>query len=235
MTNHILNELEEKIHYRFQNLEYLEMAMSHPSLKQSPGYKFNSERLEFLGDSVLNIVITKTLYKLYSNFDEGRLAQFRNYLVSKDIIVKAAKKIDLQLYIIMSQGEEKSGGRSNVNNIENSFEALIGAIYIDSDYSIEDTEKFVLKIWQEFFDSYDQSDDPKTYIQNYSQSMGFGTPKYNLIKQEGSPHSPIFTVSIALNNELSSIGSGQSLKEAQKNAARRLRDLIQENPTPNKD
>jgi ribonuclease-3 len=126
----------------------------------------------------------------------------------------------------MTKGEEKSGGRNNISNIENSLEALIAAIYIDSNYSITNIEKFILRIWEEFFNSYDESDDPKTYIQNYSQSLGFGVPIYEIVNQTGSAHSPIFTVSVTLENNLFAQGSGPSIKEAQKDAARKIKSLI---------
>jgi ribonuclease-3 len=184
-------KLEETIKYKFKNELNLEMALSHPSLRQSKNYKFDYQRLEFLGDSVLNLVITKNLYNLYPNFTEGQLAQFRNYLISQPVIYKAASKINLHTYIIMTKGEEKSGGRQNISNIENTLEALIGAIYVDSQSVVDATENFILNLWEEFLGLYAESDDPKTYIQNYSQSLGFGTPKYELAKQEGPPHSPI--------------------------------------------
>ena len=226
MGSKFFQELELKIDYSFQDSSYLEMALSHPSLKQTIDYKFDYQRLEFLGDSVLSLVITKKLYNLYPDYDEGQLAQIRNYLISKNTIYKAACKIDLPLYIIMTKGEEKSGGRNNISNIENSLEALIAAIYIDSNYSITNIEKFILRIWEEFFNSYDESDDPKTYIQNYSQSLGFGVPIYAIVNQTGSAHSPIFTVSVTLENNLFAQGSGPSIKEAQKDAARKIKSLI---------
>ena len=222
MQNRSFQELEEKIEYSFKNKLNLKMALSHPSLKQTVSYQFDYQRLEFLGDSVLSIIITKKLYNLYPNFDEGQLAQFRNHLISKDTICKAAKKIDLSVYIIMTNGEEKSSGRKNPNNIENCFEALIGGIYIDSDYILDSAEKFVLSLWQDFFKIYEQSDDPKTYLQIYSQSLGLGTPKYQLIKQEGSSHSPMFTVAVSLGNDQIASSHGNSIKEAQKNAAKEL-------------
>jgi ribonuclease-3 len=219
-------KLQEKIKYRFKNELNLEMALSHPSLRQSKNYKFDYQRLEFLGDSVLNIVITKNLYNLYPNFTEGQLAQFRNYLISKPVIYKAAQKIDLHSYIIMTKGEEKSGGRQNISNIENTLEALIGAIYVDSQVFIDAAENFILNLWEEFFGLYAESDDPKTYIQNYSQSLGLGTPKYELVKQEGTSHSPTFTVSVKLDNGKRMNGCGHSIKEAQKDAARKLKNII---------
>jgi ribonuclease-3 len=226
MKNIDFKTLEEKIQYSFNDKTYLEMALSHPSLKQTDSYKFDYQRLEFLGDSVLSIVITKRLYNLYADFNEGQLAQFRNYLISKDVIYKVAYKIDLQIYLIMTQGEEKSGGRENIGNLENSLEALIAAIYIDSDYSLLSVENFVLSHWQEFFESYNDFDDPKSYIQIYSQSLGLGVPIYNVIKQEGSSHSPIFRASVSLKNNLTANSSGKSIKEAQKNAAKNLISII---------
>lgn len=219
-------KLQKIINYKFNHEVNLETALTHPSLKQTKYYKFDYQRLEFLGDSVLNIVITKYLYSTYPDLKEGQLAQFRNNLISKNIIYKAACKINIDEYIIMTEGEEKSGGRTNINNIEDTFEALIGAIFVDSQYSIIEAENFILNLWKGFFKSYNHDDDAKTFIQNYSQSKGFGTPNYRLMKQEGPIHSPTFYISLVLNNEFRSTGLGKSIKAAQKEAAENMKKLI---------
>ena len=126
------NELENKIGYKFNQLSLLEESLSHSSLRQNKKqYKFDYEKLEFFGDSILSFVITEKLYNEYTSLNEGELAKFRNYLISKDIIVQAANSINLSQYIIMTDGEEKVGGRINVNNIENAMELeLNNKLYI---------------------------------------------------------------------------------------------------------
>ena len=223
------NELEQKIGYRFNDLSVLEESLSHSSLRQhKKQYKFDYEKLEFFGDSILSFVITEKLYSEYTSLNEGELAKFRNYLISKDIIVEAANTIHLSQYIIMTDGEENAGGRSNVNNIENAMEALLAAIYVDSHYQIHHARSLILKLWHRFFDLYDEPEaDPKGYLQAYSQSLGFPPPKYKIISQMGESHTVEFTCEVSLQSGEKSTGKGFSIKSSQKVAAKNLIKLLE--------
>ena len=221
-------ELEKKIGYKFSNIELLESSLSHPSLRQNKKrYKFDYEKLEFFGDSILSFVITEKLYREYTTLNEGDLAKFRNYLICKDIIVQAANSINLSQYIIMTDGEENAGGRSNVNNIENAMEALLAGIYIDSNYEIRHSRTVILNLWNRFFDLYDEPEaDPKGYLQVYAQSLGFPPPQYKIISQIGASHSIEFTCETSLKSGEKSIGKGYSIKASQKIAAKNLIQIL---------
>lgn len=216
------DKLESLLGYIFKNKELLIEALSHPSLRQHHEYKANKdyERLEFLGDAVLNLIITEILFKNFRDYNEGSLAKIRSYLVCKETICVVGGKLSLKDYIIMTHGEELAGGRNNPNNIENVTEALIAAIYLDS--NIEVTHNIIQKLWAEFIKVKDLTDyDPKTALQEWAQSKDHHIPIYQLIKREGVAHLSTFTVSVKI-KDYEQIGVGHSIKEAEKNAAREL-------------
>lgn len=237
-----ISELENTISHNFHNKQLLIEALSHPSLKQRKKHNVfvkDYERLELLGDSILNFIITENLFNNYLTYDEGKLAKIRSYLVCKETISKVAISIKLEKYIIMAYSEEVSGGRSNPSNLENSLEALIAAIYLDSD--IETTKRVVNKLWDNLLQNGNFEDsDPKTSLQEWAQSHGFSKPVYEVIAKAGPDHAPVFTVSVSITGmsnfkhgkaspkEQSSFtqqASGNNLKIAEKNAARKLIDL----------
>lgn len=222
-----INQLEQLIEYEFNDKELLVEALSHPSLKQHTTklpFPKDYERLELLGDSVLNFIITEILFKNFTEYDEGKLAKIRSSLVCKDTLCKIAAKINLEQYIIMTHGEEISGGRSNPNNIENTLEALIAAIYLDS--NIEQIKLIVINLWSELLFTTNLTDiDPKTTLQELVQARGNSKPKYKVLKQDGSPHSPIFTIAVtALGKQ--ETATGNTIKAAEKVAARKLLELF---------
>ncbi len=223
-----LEALQDKIGYYFDNKDLLIEALSHPSLGHRNLKKIfqNSyERLEFLGDAVLSLLITEILFRRFRNFQEGKLAKIRSALVCRDTICKVARKIDLPQYMIMSSGEDSSGGRTSLNNIENTMEALVGAIYLDSNVDV--AKKFVTDLWDEFIDNIDLADhDPKTTLQEFVHARYNIIPSYELVKKEGSDHSVIFTVSLQIHDNMV-MGTGASLKEAEKDAARILLKILQ--------
>lgn len=216
------NELEKSLGYSFKNKELLIEALSHPSLKQHHEYKANKdyERLEFLGDAVLNLIITEILFTNFQESNEGNLAKIRSYLVCKETICIVGAKLNLKEHIIMTHGEEIAGGRNNLNNIENATEALIAAIYLDSD--IITVHNIIQKLWAEFIKIRDLTDyDPKTALQEWAQSKDQHIPIYQLIKREGAAHISTFTVLVKI-KDYEQTGIGHSIKEAEKNAARSL-------------
>lgn len=229
-------KLQQTLAYSFNNNDLLIEALSHPSLKQhisKYGYQRNYERLELLGDSIINFFITEILFKKHLTYDEGKLAKIRSYLVSKELLCKIAAKLNLSDYIIMTHGEEILGGRNNLNNVENAIEALIGAIYLDS--NIETTKKILYGLWQEFLSITDLTGyDSKSTLQELVQKRGASKPLYEIIKREGLPHSPIFTVLVTVelydvNNSIQKYhqtATGPTMKAAEKEAARKLINMI---------
>lgn len=218
--------LEKKIGYFFTDKKLLIQSLSHPSInhnlsKNRDNYKDNYERLEFLGDAVLNLVISDALIKLYSSEEEGNLAKKRSFLVCKETICVIANRINLSDHIIMTEGAEKEGGRNNFSNIENCFEAIIGAVYLDSNFPT--ASKFILSLWQDLLKTADQFIelvDPKGTLQEKAHKINI-SPIYNTLNVTGSAHDPIFEVEVCLNGFCIN-ATGNSKKEAQKSAAKKM-------------
>ena len=149
-----ITRLEQLINYQFKNPELIFEALSHPSLKQHESdWRKNYERLEILGDAILGFLVTELVFNIYNKADEGGIAKIKSYLVSKETICCVAKKINLANFIIMTKGEEESGGRVNPNNIENAMEALIAAVYLDG--GMENIKAIVTELWSEFLYDFD--------------------------------------------------------------------------------
>ena len=224
--NNNFDQLEKSLNYKFNNKSLLEEALSHPSLKQIDDGKLNYERFEFLGDSILGFLVTEMIFSKYQEYDEGDLAKLKAYVVSHDILVKIAKDLNLADYIIMTAGEENSGGRENSNNLENVLEALIAGIYLDSD--IVQTRKIVNHLWQHHIENVDPNmANPKSALQEFLQDQNHSIPSYQVVKREGVVHAPIFTVQVKAMNQFSE-GFGHSIKEAEKNAALKMLKILQE-------
>lgn len=224
--NEIILLLEDKLDYCFSDKELIIEALSHPSLNHSKNkIIYNYERLEFLGDSILNFIITEYIFNKLKNHNEGSLAKIRSSLVCKDTIFKIAKNLELNNYIIMSDGEEKSGGRVNPNNLENSMEAIIAAIYLDS--NITQITKIILKLWAEYLNSDNKTIiDPKSSLQEWSQGKSMSAPSYEVIEKTGKSHNPMFKVKLDIDGKYSEYGEGKSIKAAEKEAALKLLNKI---------
>ncbi len=217
-------KLERRLGYNFHNKNLLIEALSHPSLRQHNANQQNYERLEFLGDAIINFVVTEMLFNNFVNHDEGKLAKIRAYLVCKELLCKVASIINLPDYIIMTHGEELLGGRENLNNIENTMEALIAAIYLDS--NINQVKEIIYNLWHDFMYTINLTDyDPKSTLQELAQKNGDSKPIYQLVSKNGPAHLSTFTVSVTLNNQ-KQLGTGRSIKEAEKDAARHLLTIL---------
>ena len=218
--------LENALNYKFKNLTLLKEALSHPSLKQHDSTIANYERLELLGDSILGFLVTEMIFNNFLFYEEGSIAKIKAYVVSRETIVKVAETLRLSDYILMTAGEEKSGGKSNQNNIENVMEALLAAIYLDSD--IHQVRKIVQDLWFEYIENIDfNSIDPKSSLQEWVHQKNYGTPSYKVINKEGPVHSPVFTVQVIVGQHKQT-ATGKSIKEAEKEAARRLMNKLKE-------
>ncbi len=219
-----LSQLEDNINYKFKDISLLKEALSHPSLKQHDINIKDYERLELLGDSLLGFIISEMIFSNFSHYQEGQIAKIKAYAVSKDTIVRIAKTLDLAHYIIMTEGEEKSHGRENPNNLENVMEALIAAIYLDA--GIIKTKEFVHKLWYEYIHDLDfNAIDPKSALQELTQHLYHNTPSYKVIEKSGPMHSPIFTVQVCASSH-SQIAHGKTIKEAEKEAALKLLQVL---------
>jgi len=223
MTNDFTKQiagLENALNYKFKNLDLLKEALSHPSLKQHDNTIADYERLELLGDSILGFLITEMIFNNFLFYEEGSIAKIKAYVVSRETIVKVAETLCLSEYILMTVGEEKSGGKTNQNNIENVMEALLAAIYLDSD--IHQVKKIVQNLWFKYIENIDFSAiDPKSSLQEWMHHKNHTIPSYEVINKEGPVHAPVFTVQVTARQH-KQIATGKSIKEAEKEAARRL-------------
>ena len=214
-----LHTLQKKINIKFKSINYLKKAITHKSYDSLNNY----EKLEFLGDRVLGLVISKKLIELYPDQKEGVLDKRLASLVNKNRCLEVAKNIGLEKFILI-------GNKSNKSKIENKIlsdciEALIGAIYYDKGF--EASEKFILNMWKSFINSSDASIvDSKTKLQEYSLKKFKSLPIYKLVSSSGPKHKPKFTISVKLKNTKLFEGSGDSKKKAEQSAAKILLDSL---------
>lgn len=194
-------------------------ALTHRSYCNEHVGTTHNERLEFLGDSVLSVIISHRLFNLLPKAPEGELTSRRSYLVQTNSLAQKAKELDLDQSLLLSHGEEESGGRTNLGLLANTFEAVLGAIFIDS--GISAAYKFLDEIFPDSSLISDQikAKDPKSQLQELSQSRGFGTPEYSLVDYSGPDHARTFTVSVTLNSKVWGTGTGASKQKAETQAA----------------
>ncbi|MCP4391751.1 MAG: ribonuclease III [Gammaproteobacteria bacterium] len=206
--------------YHFKQQDLLQQALTHRSYSRSN----NNERLEFLGDSILNLSISSSIYHRFADADEGDLSRIRASLVKESTLAEVAREIDLGDYINLGGGELKSGGYRRASILSDALEAVIGAIYLDSDY--QQAEKAVLHLFQGQLDGITAGDslkDPKTRLQEYLQARQQGLPVYEVENTTGKSHSQLFTVSCNIDDaELQTQGTGTSRKKAEQQAAQNL-------------
>jgi ribonuclease-3 len=210
--------------YQFKQTNLLEQALTHRSYSRQT----NNERLEFLGDSILNLIISNHIYERFSAADEGDLSRIRASLVKEETLAQVARQIDLGNYIHLGGGELKSGGFRRASILSDALEALIGAIYLDSDYA--QTEAAVLHLYQEQLQNVDAGAnlrDPKTRLQEHLQANKNSLPSYQVEQITGKSHDQVFTVSCKLTDlDMQSNGKGSSRKKAEQQAAQKILDKL---------
>jgi ribonuclease III len=208
-----------KINYQFGNLELLNEALTHPSMSKNDAQKLNYERLEFLGDKVLGLVIAEFLMQKYPKEQEGALSKRQAALISGATLSKIAAEIGINNVLTVSKGEANLGGKDNKNNLENAIEALIGAIYLDSNFG--KAKEFILSFWQDYLTkNLEPPQDSVSKLQELTQSQSKQLPKYNIVKSGGLDHEPIFIANLTLPNcDLEFSAKGKSKKDAQKNVS----------------
>ncbi len=216
-----LQELENKLGVHFKNHDLLLEALTHRSyINERPDWHLNhNERLEFLGDAVLELVVTEHLFKNHKD-PEGVLTSWRAALVNSDMLAEISKKLDLNEYVLLSHGEKKDIGRARQYILANALEAIIGAIYLDQGY--EKIRKFIETIiLPEFPRIIEQKlyKDAKSLFQEQAQEKAGITPSYKVLDEWGPDHSKTFKVGVYLNGELAGTGFGPSKQEAQEKSA----------------
>jgi ribonuclease-3 len=211
----------EKLHATFNDIELLVTAFTHRSYlnEHKTTVREHNERMEFLGDAVLELVVTEYLYSSYSE-PEGILTNWRSSLVRTESISAAAIKNGFEPYLRLSRGEKRGTDRARAQILANSFEAVIGALYLDQGYEAAKVfiKESILSTFEQILASGSWMD-PKSHLQELSQSRETATPLYKVMAEEGPDHDKTFTVGVYVNNELLGQGTGPSKQAAQQKAA----------------
>jgi len=212
----MLDKLQQRIGYTFKNKNLLIEALTHKSYKQP----YNNERLEFLGDAVLDIVVGEYLFFKFPKSDEGVLSKVRASLVNEESFTKLAHEINLGDYLFISNAEENNAGRKKSSLLSNAFEALMGAIYLEK--GLVEVKRFAITLIEEFYPIIDMSTlckDYKTTLQEVTQSEFGTTPMYKLVSSSGPDHLKEFVVAVYINDKFYADAKGKSKKIAQQLSA----------------
>lgn len=207
---------------KFKNQKLFGQAFTHRSYLNESSEKISSnERLEFLGDSILSIVVSKYLYDKYPNFEEGTLTNLRSLLVNTRSLAEVAKGLDFGSFLKLSKGEEQSKGRLNQSILANTLEAFIGALYLDQGLTaVEKLLKEILLPKADFFVQNKNFKDPKSLLQEKIQARKKSSPLYKVLSESGPAHQKQFTVGVFVNGQLLARGSGKSKRQAEEDAAK---------------
>jgi len=212
-----LSKLEDEINYKFKDKQLIIEALTHKSYKKP----YNNERLEFLGDAVLDLIVGEYLFKKFRKKDEGVLSKIRASLVNESGFAKLAQVINLGDYLFLSPAEENNKGRKKSSLLSNAFEALIGAVYLDA--GLEEAQKISTKLLEDTYPVIDLDTlckDYKTSLQELTQATHGVTPQYQLVSTKGPDHDKTFEVAVVLNDKTIGKATGKSKKIAQQEAAK---------------
>jgi len=216
-----MESLESRLDYKFRNSLLLAEAMTHPSLAyESQRPHFDNQRLEFLGDAVLQLILTEDLFKMFPDFPEGKLTKLRSRLVSRRALARLALAIDLGSYVLLGKGEEATGGRRRVSTLADAFEALIGAVYLDIGF--DGARELVLRLFQSEIEALSGSPEernPKGELQECLQAIQPEPPEYEILSETGPDHRKVFQAQVVWRGMVLALGRGKSKKEAEARAA----------------
>ncbi|MBN1946073.1 MAG: ribonuclease III [Bradymonadales bacterium] len=225
------DRLEEGIGYRFARAELLLQALTHPSFAYESGADGtpDNQRLEYLGDAVLGLVIAKALYERYPELPEGRLSRLKAALVCEETLVQIAVELELGRFMRLGKGEYATGGASKPSILADGLEALLGAIFLDGGY--RPVELLVLRLFVDRFDEAYRGrlvSDHKTALQEWVQAQGQSPPVYTVLERTGPSHDMTFFVEVNVGGEAVAQGKGSSKKEAEQAAAAEALELLRE-------
>lgn len=235
----LLPDLMKALNYSFRNEELLIRALTHSSMAKEITKRYSSaeaipwnERLEFLGDSVLSLAISTKLIGLAENHDEGVLSKMRAHLVSESSLASLARGLKLGDFLLISGGESKGGDSDNRSILADAFEAILGAIYLDSDFAT--VKSVILKLFDEKLKT-DTSDmlenDYKSRLQELTQSQFKRAPTYSLTDRRGPDHNAVFEIEVEFDGLVLGIGTGPSKKQASQDAAKKALVTLERNPS----
>ncbi len=225
----MIEQLQAQLDYEFNDVMLLEQAITHRSyLNENPHYQLgHNERLEFLGDAVLQLIASDLLFDRFGDMTEGRMTRIRAWLVRTETLADFARQIQLGPILRMARGEELDGGRERASMLCNAFEAVIGAIYMDSD--INTVRQFILPFFENSLVEIlarQQDKDPKSLFQEWSQALFRLTPTYTVLEEVGNEHDKLFRVGVVLDNVVVGEGEGRSKQIAEQAAASHAINLI---------
>lgn len=215
-----LDELQIRLGYRFQNEALLTLALTHPSVAQETGNSQHNQRLEFLGDSVLGLIVARELYHRFPGFGEGPLTKARAQLVNGSRLAEHGRRVDLGSHLILSRGEESSGGRQRATALADAFEALLGAMFLDG--GMETVREFILREFAEDLAGLNLTpgiENPKGELQELLQEQSIESPQYDLLSATGPDHDRIFECVVTHGGQELGRGKGKSKKAAESEAA----------------
>ncbi len=217
------NDCQKHLGISFRQESLLEMAFVHPSyLNENPGFAGSSnERLEFLGDAILNFIVAEKLYEEFPELSEGNLTEIRASLVCRDTLAEIAFSLKLGDWLLLGQGEEANGGKTRPSNLANAMEALIGALYLEQ--GLARARRFIFRQLKPRLDKIKagkRTPNYKALVQELVQGQKRPTPVYRLVETAGPDHSKQFTVEILVEGEVVGNGTGKSKKAAENQAAR---------------
>lgn len=218
-----ISKLESVIGYTFKDKSNIILALTHSSFaNENKALKlYNNERIEFLGDAVLNVVISEYIYNNYKDLSEGELTKLRANIVCESSLMKCANKIGLGKFLLLGKGEEASGGRERASMLCDVFEAVIGAIYLDG--GMESAKAFIFRQMKSLIENSVKVfsfADYKTRLQEIVQKSTATKIRYVVVEEKGPDHDKVFVINVKVNNKVVGVGEGKSKKEAEQNAAK---------------
>jgi ribonuclease-3 len=228
-----LKEFEERLGHRFKEIKWLDQALTHKSFIYETDHpeKVANEVLEFLGDSVLNLAVSHLLLHKFPDAQEGTLSMMRSQLVKRSSLASLSKELQLEGHLLLGKSQQLNGGMEKSSILANTYEALIGAIFMDSGFNQ------ALEIIQEHFDPYLQTKTPsvlfndfKSLLQIYSQQSYGLSPQYRVLNESGPDHDKWFQASVTIGGEVKGLGWGKSKKEAEQDAAKNALEEISTKP-----
>jgi ribonuclease-3 len=228
-----LADMQQRLGLRFRTVELLERALTHKSFANENRVPDHNERLEFLGDAVLNLIISEHLMRTCPASTEGDLSRFRAAVVSEPALANLARELGLGAYLRLGRGEEQTGGREKDSLLANCLEALIASIYLDA--GRDAAEAFILRFFEDIVKKTCASPvnlDYKTELQEYCQNKLKQLPEYRIVSESGPDHQKQFTVELLLQGSVSGRGIGRSKKEAEQRAAREALEKLHAGSSP---
>jgi len=223
-----LKGLEKILQVKFKDISLLDTAITHRSYLNENGAKSSNERLEFLGDAVLELIISEYLFSKYPEREEGDLTSFRAAVVRTTTLAQTSRDLGFGKFLKMSKGEEDSGGRDKDYLLANLFESILGAMYQDQGYTTCKEYLHRVLIPQIDYIVKERLDiDPKTKLQEVTQSMFKETPLYEVLKEKGPDHNKLFTVQAKISSKNLGVGKGSSKQRAEEKAAEKSLKLLE--------